>query len=76
MTTAMLEKRIKSLEEEVEILKQEIKRSTFAISPIKKGIKAKKLPAGLRQALREVAEGKLSGPFATGEDLKAYFERR
>ena len=29
----------------------------------------KKLPAGLRQALREVKEGKVTGPFNTVEEL-------
>ena len=33
--------------------------------------KAKKLPAGLRQALREVKEGKVVGPFNSVEELMA-----
>ncbi len=35
----------------------------------KKGVAKKKLPAGLQQALREVAQGKLSGPFNSVDDL-------
>ena len=36
---------------------------------------AKKLSAGLRQALREVAEGKVSGPFDTAEEFMAHLQR-
>jgi len=36
---------------------------------------AKKLSAGLRQALREVAEGKLSGPFDTAEEFMAHLQK-
>ena len=41
----------------------------------KKGVAKKKLPAGLRQALREVAQGKLSGPFNSVDDLMAHLRR-
>ena len=78
MTTATLEKRIRALEEQVRELKRAARPSSASFNTTKtiagKQVKAKKLPAGLRQALREVAEGKLSGPFANGEELKAYFE--
>lgn len=37
--------------------------------------KDKKLPAGLRQALREVKQGKLSGPFKTVDALMAHLQR-
>ena len=37
--------------------------------------KLKKLPAGLRQALREVEQGKLSGPFHSVDDLMAHLRR-
>lgn len=36
--------------------------------------KVKKLSAGLRQALKEVEEGKLSGPFSTVEEIMADLE--
>ena len=35
----------------------------------------KKLPAGLRQALREVEQGKLSGPFNSVDDLMEHLRR-
>ena len=41
----------------------------------KKGVAKKKLPAGLRQALREVAQGKLSGPFNSVEKFMANLKR-
>ena len=41
----------------------------------KKGVVKKKLPAGLRQALREVAQGKLSGPFNSVDDLMEHLRR-
>ena len=37
--------------------------------------KLKKLPAGLRQALREVEQGKLSGPFETVDELMAHLRQ-
>lgn len=37
--------------------------------------KAKKLPAGLKQALREVEEGKLVGPFHSVEAFMADLKR-
>ena len=37
--------------------------------------RAKKLSVGLRQALREVAEGKLSGPFDTAEEFMAHLQK-
>jgi len=36
---------------------------------------AKKLPAGLRQGIKEMREGKLSGPFGTVEELMAHLEK-
>ena len=41
----------------------------------KKGVAKKRLPAGLRQALREVAQGKLSGPFNSVEEFMADLKR-
>ena len=41
----------------------------------KKGVAKKKLPPGLRQALREVAQGKLSGPFNSVEEFMANLKR-
>ncbi|MBI5469774.1 hypothetical protein HY968_00420 [Candidatus Kaiserbacteria bacterium] len=42
----------------------------------KKGTKKlKKLPAGLRQALRDVEQGKLSGPFHTVDELMAHLRK-
>lgn len=37
--------------------------------------RAKKLPAGLRQALREVEEGKLIGPFRTVKEFMTDLKR-
>ena len=48
-------------------------RSANASIALPKG--AKKLSAGLRQALREVAEGKLSGPFDTAEEFMAHLQK-
>ncbi len=76
MTTAVFEKRLQALEEEVEVLKKAVKKQSF-YSLVKTSVRnAKKLPAGLRQALREVEQGKLSGPFATVSELKDHLERR
>lgn len=36
---------------------------------------AKKLSAGLRQALREVEEGKISGPFNTAKEFMAHLQK-
>ena len=41
----------------------------------KEGVAKKRLPAGLRQALREVARGKLSGPFNSVEEFMAHLKR-
>ncbi len=71
MTTAALEKRVRALEAQMKVLKSAIRKAapTPVRASVVKPVKAKKLSPGLQQALQEVAEGKLSGPFNTVEEL-------
>ena len=69
MTTATLEKRVRTLEMEVKTLRTAF-RSSVAIANVKK-TQMKKLPAGLRQVLREVEEGKIIGPFHSVKEFMA-----
>ena len=69
MTTAALEKRVRALEAQMKALKGALRKATPVRASVVKPMKAKKLSPGLQQALREVTEGKLSGPFNTVEEL-------
>ena len=72
MTTATLEKRVRTLENEVRTLKTIFQRGAVILR--EKKTPMKKLSAGLRQALREVEEGKIAGPFNTVDELMADLE--
>jgi hypothetical protein len=72
MSNAMLEKRVRALENRVRSLQSLVKRDA-SITGLKK---AKKLPRGLQIALREVEEGKLSGPFSTVEEFMAHLTKK
>lgn len=75
MTTAVIERRLRVLEEEVEILKKAAKKQpSYSVAKNNAAQIVKKLPTGLRQALREVKEGKVVGPFNTTEELIADLE--
>jgi len=59
------------------VLKKAAKRqSFFPVVKTSKVQKVKKLPAGLRQALREVEQGKLSGPFHSVDEFMAGLKKR
>ncbi len=64
MTTATLEKRVRSLEAEVKMLKAAVVRQP-----------KKKLPRWLQASLREADAGKLSGPFNTTKELMAHLRK-
>lgn len=72
MTTAELEKRVRTLEKEVKHLQQAVavrpRVATFRVP-------RKKMPAGLRQGLKEWREGKISGPFDSVEELMEHLEK-
>lgn len=72
MTTATLEKRVRTLENEVKTLKTVFQRGAVILR--EKKTPMKKLSAGLRQALKEVREGKIAGPFNTVDELMADLE--
>jgi hypothetical protein len=77
MTTAALEKRVRALEKEIKHLRHVVREQPYIpATPTARGIAPKKrLPVGLRQALKEVREGKISGPFNTVDELMAHLEK-
>lgn len=62
MTNALLTKRVASLEIEMQSVKSMLAHQRWALTALQKS-KGKKYPHGLRTALKEVAEGKIAGPF-------------
>lgn len=71
MANAVLEKRVKALENEVRTLKTLVTRGGFGNT---KQV-GKKLPSWLRASLKDVEEGKVSGPFRSAKELMAHLER-
>ena len=76
MTTAELEKRVRALEKEVKQLREarpriSVARPVFKSSRIPK---KKKRPRWLQASLKDVEEGRVSGPFKTIEELRASLE--
>lgn len=71
MTNAVIIKRLAVLEREVQAIKSHMRRSV--VSSVND---AKKLPRGLQIALREVEEGKLSGPFTTVDEFMAHLAKK
>jgi len=63
---------------------QEVREVRALVEPISHAYRAsrvtkgtvKKLPTGLRQALREVREGKISGPFDTVDEFMAHLTKK
>jgi hypothetical protein len=64
MTTATLEKRVRSLEAEVKILKAAVVHQP-----------KKKLPRWLQASLDDANAGKISGPFKTTKELMAHLRK-
>ncbi|MDO8548079.1 MAG: hypothetical protein Q7R71_00170 [bacterium] len=64
MTTATLEKRVRSLEAEVKLLKSAVARPRASTTKSKK-----KLPRWLQASLKDVEEGRVSGPFNSVKEL-------
>ncbi len=58
---------------EYESLVRHAKAQNVPAKPLKKA--AKKLPAWLRASLKDVEEGRVSGPFNTVEELMAHLEK-
>lgn len=75
MTTAMLEKRVMRLEAEIQHIK-----SIMPHTPRPKidttSASFKKLPRGVQAGLRDIAAGRVSGPFRTADELMAHLEKR
>jgi len=100
MTTATLEKRVRTLEAEVKSLKSVMRESVRAdlrakiIEGLNSGpavkidggywkktekqikTKAKKLPRWLQASLKDVEEGRVSGPFDTVDELMAHLQKK
>jgi hypothetical protein len=69
VTTATLEKRVRVLEAEIKLLK-----STF-VRPSRVSAKSKKkLPRWLQASLRDVEQGRVSGPFNSVKELMRSLE--
>ncbi|MDO8624326.1 MAG: hypothetical protein Q7R54_03135 [bacterium] len=70
MTTAALEKRVTKLEEEIRRLK-----IAQQVRPTKHPMRAKKLPRGVIEGLRDFEAGRYSGPFNTVGELMAHLNK-
>lgn len=68
MTNAVLVKRIEALENQVRTLRSLVKHRGFSPTT--------RLPRGVETALRQVAKGKMSRPFATVEELMAHLGKK
>lgn len=69
MTTATLEKRVRVLEAEIKLLKSAVVRPRALAAKSKK-----KLPRWLQASLKDVEEGRISGPFKTTAELMRSLE--
>ena len=69
MTTATLEKRVRVLEAKIKLLEATPVRSRASITKSKK-----KLPRWLQASLKDVEEGRVSGPFKTTAELMRSLE--
>ncbi len=70
MTTVALEKRVRALEAEVQVLKNAVP-TRMVRGKDEKRVTAKKLPKWLQVSLQEIAERKVIGPFDTVEEFMA-----
>lgn len=69
MTNAILAKRVAFLEEEVRSVKSMLALQRWALGALQK-LRGKKFPQGLEIAIKEIAEGKIEGPFNSAEEHK------
>lgn len=75
MTTAVLEKRLSILEKEVRSLRAVIlPKAQIANRIDTTSASFKKLPRGVQAGLRDIATGRVAGPFNTVEELIADLE--
>ena len=77
MTNAVLEKRLSILEKEVRSLRAVV----LPRIPLSKRIDTtsasfKKLPRGIQAGLRDIAAGRVSGPFGTADELMAHLKKQ
>ncbi len=70
MTTVTLEKRVRVLETEMKFLKSAFARPRVSLAKPKK-----KLPRWLLASLKNVEDGKVSGPFDTTEELMVHLRK-
>lgn len=76
MTTAMLEKRVMKLEAEIRQIKSVLPRVPLSKRIDTTSAAFKKLPRGVQAGLRDIAAGRVSGPFNTADELMAHLEKR
>ena len=76
MTTAMLEKRVLKLEAEIRQIKSALPHAPIASRIDTTSAAFKKLPRGIQAGLRDIAAGRVSGPFNTADELMAHLEKR
>ena len=78
MNTATLERRVAALEREVRTLRRPAlvaHASATANKPISvSNKKPKKLPRWLQDGLKDIEEGRVSGPFNTVDELMAHLQ--
>ncbi len=75
MTNSVLAKRVAKLEAEIRQIKIVLPRLSRANQPLDtKSASFKKLPRGVQAGLRDIAAGRVSGPFDTVEALIADLE--
>ena len=77
MTTAVFEKRLRALEEEVKELKQ-VTTKRLALFPARVPTETKKkskLSKGILAGLRDMKAGRVLGSFPSGKAMRRAFER-
>jgi len=77
MTTAVFEKRLRALEEEVKELKQ-VTTKRLALFPTRVPIETKKksrLSKGVIAGLRDMKAGRVLGSFSSGKAMRRAFEK-
>lgn len=74
MTTAILEKRVARLETEIRQIRSFLPHSPLTSRIDTTSASFKKLPRGVQAGLRDIAAGRVSGPFNTVEEFMADLE--
>ena len=74
MTTAILEKRVTRLETEMRQIRSFLPQVPMSTRIDTASASFKKLPRGVQAGLRDIAAGRVSGPFNTVEELMADLE--